>query len=98
MIVLLYFFSTVGEMDGYTPMVRTASYYPLAFIRRRSSNNNLSLILQHGAGFQGRSAIAQMLKDHGVPLREKHPGDGHEPASKCNQRTYLVLNLFFYRC
>lgn len=35
----------------------------------------------HGAGFQGRSEIAQLLKDHGVGLREKH-ADGYEPASE----------------
>lgn len=33
----------------------------------------------HGAGFQGRSEIAQLLKDHGVGLRGKH-ADGYEPA------------------
>uniref|UniRef100_A0A7S4NIB5 Ankyrin repeat domain-containing protein n=1 Tax=Odontella aurita TaxID=265563 RepID=A0A7S4NIB5_9STRA len=34
----------------------------------------------HGAGFQGRASIAKILSDHGVNLRDKHPGDGHEPA------------------
>ncbi|KAL7482294.1 hypothetical protein ACHAW6_007975 [Cyclotella cf. meneghiniana] len=33
----------------------------------------------HGAGFQGRAEIAEMLKNHGVPLRDKHH-DGYEPA------------------
>ncbi|KAL3805838.1 hypothetical protein HJC23_007799 [Cyclotella cryptica] len=33
----------------------------------------------HGAGFQGRAGIAEMLKNHGVPLRDKHH-DGYEPA------------------
>lgn len=37
---------------------------------------------KHGAGFQGRAAIAQMLKDHGVSLRDKHPGDNYEPAGE----------------
>lgn len=33
----------------------------------------------HGAGFQGRAEIAQLLKDHDVGLRDKH-SDGYEPA------------------
>mmetsp|Transcript_13287 Transcript_13287/g.22703 ORF Transcript_13287/g.22703 Transcript_13287/m.22703 type:complete len:195 (+) Transcript_13287:118-702(+) len=33
----------------------------------------------HGAGFQGRSEIAALLKQAGVPLRDVH-SDGYEPA------------------
>ncbi|KAL7545722.1 hypothetical protein ACHAWF_009076 [Thalassiosira exigua] len=33
----------------------------------------------HGAAFQGRVEIAELLKEHGVGLRDLHK-DGHEPA------------------
>lgn len=33
----------------------------------------------HGAGFQGRSKIAQMLIDHGINPNTKHKQDGHKP-------------------
>lgn len=33
----------------------------------------------HGAGFQGRADIAELLLKHGVGLRDVH-SDGHEPA------------------
>lgn len=33
----------------------------------------------HGAGFQGRADIAELLFKHGVGLRDVHQ-DGHEPA------------------
>ena len=36
----------------------------------------------HGAGFQGRVEIAEILHKHGVGLRDKHPDDGHEPISE----------------
>ena len=35
----------------------------------------------HGAGFQGRAEIADLLLKAGVGLRDVH-ADGHEPASK----------------
>jgi len=34
----------------------------------------------HGAGFQGRKEIAEILLKHGVGLRDKHAKDGYEPA------------------
>ena len=33
-----------------------------------------------------------MLKDHGVPLRTKHDGDGYEPASKLK----FIMNHFIF--
>jgi ankyrin repeat protein len=35
----------------------------------------------HGAGFQGRAEVAQLLIDHGVPVDAKHQ-DGHSPLQR----------------
>ena len=35
----------------------------------------------HGAGFQGRSEIGQLLIDHGIDPFEKH-GDGYVPIQR----------------
>ena len=35
----------------------------------------------HGAGFQGRSEIGQLLMDHGIDPFEKH-GDGYVPIQR----------------
>lgn len=43
----------------------------------------------HGAGFQGRRSIADLLKKHGVGLRDKH-ADGHEPASELFREVSIV--------
>jgi hypothetical protein len=43
----------------------------------------------HGAGFQGRRSIAELLKKHGVGLRDKH-ADGHEPASELCREVSIV--------
>lgn len=43
----------------------------------------------HGAGFQGRRSIAELLKKHGVGLRDKH-ADGHEPASELFREVSIV--------
>ena len=48
----------------------------------------------HGAGFQGRADIAELLFKHGVGLRDVHE-DGHEPASKYRKRLLLISIIFF---
>jgi hypothetical protein len=50
-------------------------------------------VKKHGAGFQGRAAIAQMLKDHGVSLRDKHPGDNYEPAGELYAKSIHHLQI-----
>jgi len=59
--------------------VRSIHIQPFCVLRRTIGERD-GYTPMHGAGFQGRATIAQMLKDHGVPLRTKHDGDGYEPA------------------
>mmetsp|Transcript_7578 Transcript_7578/g.22232 ORF Transcript_7578/g.22232 Transcript_7578/m.22232 type:complete len:129 (+) Transcript_7578:593-979(+) len=66
---------------GYNPRFWIFNF-PLfaARVRHRTVPERDGYTPMHGAGFQGRASIAKILSDHGVNLRDKHPGDGHEPA------------------
>ena len=52
----------------------------------------------HGAGFQGRVEIAEILHKHGVGLRDKHPGDDHEPISEYTCYYLLCLRVYLSVC
>lgn len=88
-----------------TPLMQSVLHGRLSMVKWCLENGADSTIGErdgytpmHGAGFQGRVEIAEMLHKHGVGLRDKHPGDGHEPISEYTCYYLLCLRVYLSVC